>query len=105
MAQSKTQTDRLRDYLLARPRRWCAMPRLAEEIGAYAVHSRVADLRGQGLVVVNKIRVMRGQRWSFYRYLPLQTCEGCGVKTTIPLRFTEVGHKIAQLCRECLCLN
>jgi hypothetical protein len=106
MSQPKTQTDLLRDFLLARPRRWCAMPRLAEEIGAFAVHSRVADLRHEGLVVVNKIRVMGGKRWSFYRYLPLTTCDGCGEKTTAPLRIVESAPVVgAALCPTCLTAN
>lgn len=102
----KTQTDLLREFLMARPRRWCAMPRLAEEIGAYAVHSRVADLRAEGLVVVNKIRCHRGRRWSFYRYLPVAICDACGQKTTYPVRIILCAPVAgAAICQNCLAEN
>lgn len=70
MKETQTQTDKLRSFLVARPRRWVAMPRLANEIGGYAVHSRVSDLRVEGLIVVNRQRVFRRRRHSFYRYIP-----------------------------------
>ena len=49
------------------------MPVLAHQIGAYAVHSRVSDLRvkfGMSIVTMSTVDRLTGQRHSAYRYLP-----------------------------------
>jgi hypothetical protein len=65
----QSQNAKLRDYLLARPNVWLPMPTLADAIDAYAVHSRIADLRKSGMTISHK---SEGQspRKSFYRYEP-----------------------------------
>ncbi len=46
--------------------RWVAMPALAEVSGAYAVHSRIADLRADGYQIDTRIEGTRPRR-SYYR--------------------------------------
>jgi hypothetical protein len=68
-----SQNDRLRSIFLACPGVWLAMPTLAREIGAYAVHSRVSDLRiryGMRIETSCSVDPYTGQRHSAYRYLP-----------------------------------
>lgn len=71
---SPTQNDLLEAYLRRRPYQWISMPDLAEAIGAYAVHSRIADLRKRGMTIdhVNDWRVIDGRRicCSRYRFVP-----------------------------------
>jgi hypothetical protein len=64
----RTQNGRLRELFLARPGEWLSMVELGQAIGAWAVHSRVADLRRQGLAIENRIEVAAdGKRLSYYR--------------------------------------
>jgi len=67
-----TQNERLASLFRAAPHRWLAMPELAAGIGAYAVHSRVADLRRRGMCIANRQRVnkLTRQRISEYRWFP-----------------------------------
>jgi hypothetical protein len=67
-----SQTDLLRTYLTARPGEWIPMPVLAEQIGAFAVHSRVSDLRRRfSMDVTNRVdRDPSGKSISYYRYSP-----------------------------------
>lgn len=71
---SPTQNDLLEAYLRGHPNRWITMPDLAYVIGAYAVHSRIADLRKRGMTIehVNDWRVIDGRRTccSRYRFVP-----------------------------------
>lgn len=47
---------------------WVPMPVLADASGAYAVHSRVAELRNRGHRIQNKVtRQQDGKRLSWYR--------------------------------------
>ena len=58
---------------LARPGEWLSMTELGRAIGAWAVHSRVADCRRKfGMTIENKTEVNResGQRFSYYCYRP-----------------------------------
>lgn len=69
-----TQDRRLTVIFLGRPNQWLPMPWLGEQIGAWAVHSRVADLRKAGMHIEHRSHVnpISGQRESFYRYTPNQ---------------------------------
>jgi hypothetical protein len=72
-AGGQTQNDRLRAIFLKRPGQWLPMTDLGREIGAWAVHSRVADLRSKyGMKIKTLISVdpFTGQRHSAYRYVP-----------------------------------
>lgn len=72
-ASGRTQVELLRDYLLAHPHTWIPMPTLAAEIHAYAVHSRIADLRrAHHMTIQWEGRREPGSRrvLSYYRYLP-----------------------------------
>lgn len=68
-----SQTEKLREMFLAQPGEWRSMTELGKAIGAWAVHSRVADCRRKfGMNIENKTVMDRdsGQRFSYYRYLP-----------------------------------
>jgi len=69
-----TQNARLMEIFRSRPNQWIPMPEIASEISAYAVHSRVADLRRLGWTVVNRQERPggKGPRLSYYRYEPPQ---------------------------------
>ena len=61
----KSQTSKV----LARLKRggWVSMPALWRASGAFAVHSRIADLRKAGHEIVNRIERGYGCRKSFYK--------------------------------------
>jgi hypothetical protein len=70
-AGGQSQAERLRELFLARPGEWISMTDLGRAIGAWAVHSRVADCRRKfGMLIENKTELNRetGQRFSYYRY-------------------------------------
>ena len=68
-----SQTDRLAAILLERAGCWVHMTRIGREIGAWAVHSRIADVRRKyGYTILNRQKKIRGSRHSFYKYLPAQ---------------------------------
>lgn len=49
---------------------WVPMPTLSDASGAYAVHSRIAELRKRGHVIENKVtRQQDGTRMSWYRII------------------------------------
>ncbi len=48
---------------------WVAMPELAQASGAFAVHSRVSDLRGRGHVIEQRNERDGRKVRSFYRLL------------------------------------
>jgi len=52
--------------LLETPGAWVPMPELAAISGAYAVHSRISDLRKRGYTIECKV-VCRRPKHSFYR--------------------------------------
>lgn len=63
-----SQSSLVREHLLARRGAWVPMPELARVSGAYAVHSRVAELRAKcGLVVEHRNRWSDGICCSEYR--------------------------------------
>lgn len=64
-----TQAEAIFAELRRRPGAWVAMPRLYRVSGAFAVHSRIAELRSDGHVIDNHVqRGRRGERsLSFYR--------------------------------------
>ena len=67
-----TQNEKLRRIFKAQPGVWHSMTRLGELIRAWAVHSRVADLRKLGMRIESRsVRdTITGQRHSYYRYTP-----------------------------------
>lgn len=67
-----TQNALILRELVRQHGRWVPMPELAAAAGAYAVHSRVSDLRAQGNEIEVKIEGTRPRR-SFYRLVsPVQ---------------------------------
>lgn len=65
---TETQCDRILAELRRAQGDWVAMPHLAAVSGAYAVHSRISDLRKLGLDIEVKIEGARPKQ-SFYRLL------------------------------------
>lgn len=64
-----SQSDLILRELQATPGQWVPMPRLCEVSGAYAVHSRVADLRKQGHNIEWSGKRMGNAVFSFYRII------------------------------------
>lgn len=65
--RGESQADRILNRLTLCIGDWVEMPELARVSGAYAVHSRVADLRKRGHVI-DQVSVKRGcDIHSFYR--------------------------------------
>jgi hypothetical protein len=64
-----SQCDRILAELQRCAGEWVAMPRLARLSGAYAVHSRVADLRKRGHPILHENRRTPGSKVirSFYQ--------------------------------------
>lgn len=48
---------------------WVPMPRLVAASGAYAVHSRISELRAAGHVIETRVQIGRPTH-SFYRLMP-----------------------------------
>jgi hypothetical protein len=72
--KSPSQTDALINLLHESNGEWVSMVQLGEQIGAWAVHSRVADARRMGCNIENRIEVRtlvsgEKKRFSFYRLL------------------------------------
>lgn len=61
-----TQAERVLRKLRDHPDEWVSMPALYEASGAYAVHSRVAELRLAGHHIECKVTGARPRK-SFYR--------------------------------------
>jgi hypothetical protein len=65
-----SQTLKLMDYLTRHPDRWHPMTRLGRLIGAWAVHSRIAEVRrllgGEGRIE-NRKELRNGKVRSYYR--------------------------------------
>ena len=70
-----TQTDIVRKILVKNSNRWVPMPKLAKRMGGFAVHSRVADLRAEGMTIVNRQVKRDGVRKSYYRFLPNESVD------------------------------
>lgn len=67
-----TQNEAVLDALAKRHGEWVSMPDLVQASGAYAIHSRVAELRSEGHVIQNKVEGTKPRR-SFYRLVsPIQ---------------------------------
>jgi hypothetical protein len=69
----RSQAEKLRALFLEQPGQWISMTDLGREIGAWAVHSRVADVRKRfGMTIANKTETHpeTRQRLSYYRYDP-----------------------------------
>lgn len=64
---SDTQCSRILAALEAKRGAWVSMPDLAEASGAYAVHSRVAELRSWGNVIGHRNERDGRRVRSFYR--------------------------------------
>lgn len=66
-----SQTDKLINVLHRMSPEWVSMVFLGEEIGGWAVHSRVADARKRGCHIENRTEKdpITGKRHSFYRLL------------------------------------
>jgi hypothetical protein len=63
-----SQTSEMGAMLLAARGSWVSMTEIGKVIGAWAVHSRAADLRRQGHAIENRIEVGKdGQKHSWYR--------------------------------------
>ncbi len=62
-----TQCDKILGALMDRRGEWVAMPDLWRASGAFAVHSRIADLRARGHSIDQRGENVEGVRHSFYR--------------------------------------
>ena len=72
--QQPSQADRILERLQFTSEAWVGMPDLAKVSGAYAVHSRIAELRRRGHRIENRIeRSADGTRLSWYRLTPGET--------------------------------
>lgn len=76
----KTQNELLRDYFMAHPDQWLAMPLLAKIISrtgvGTAVHSRVQNCRDHySMTILNRVRRPAGQTKSWYRYVTAPTAQ------------------------------
>ena len=76
MKNKPSQSQRILAALhAAGPGNWVAMPELASASGSYNVATRVSvDLRAEGYPIENKVEVVDGIKYSFYR-LPVQEDE------------------------------
>lgn len=61
-----TQSESILDVLQRRRGEWIPMPELAAASGAYAVHSRISDLRADGHQIETRVEGARPRR-SYYR--------------------------------------
>lgn len=71
-AGGQSQAEKLRELFLARPGEWLSMVELGQAIGAWAVHSRVADCRRRwNMRIENKTELdpITGRRLSSYRFV------------------------------------
>jgi len=71
--KAPTQAVRVLARLMETPGEWVPMPELAAVSGAFAVHSRISELRHPGGHVIEhrqKPIPCTTQRASFYRWMP-----------------------------------
>lgn len=62
-----SQGSKILYYLYRRRGQWVSMPRLWRASGAFAVHSRVADLRREGHAIENRTTQSGREKHSEYR--------------------------------------
>ena len=62
-----TQNDTILAALVKAPNDWVPMPQLALEAECFAVHSRIANLRERGYIILNKVTRVDGKAHSFYK--------------------------------------
>lgn len=62
-----TQAQKVLARLKAADGGWVSMPALVEASGAYAIHSRVSELRSYGHEIENHVLRFDGLALSFYR--------------------------------------
>ena len=73
MNTNPSQAAKILQRLTAAGGVYVAMPELAEFSGAYAVHSRVAELRKRGHAIQNRTQKAKdGTRMSWYRLMKSQ---------------------------------
>lgn len=72
--RSPSQAAKVLAELRRYANRWVPMPQLASVSGAYAVHSRIAELRGDGHQIETRIEGTRPRR-SFYRLVTVGQAE------------------------------
>lgn len=68
-----TQADKILARLALTPGQWVPMPELASVSGAYAVHSRVSDLRSAGHIIDVRVEGTRPRRSAYRLMSPVQT--------------------------------
>lgn len=70
----KPQIRRLREYFVANPDTWLSMAELVKACGSFVIHSRVADLRSEGMFIehhtFHEDHDGESVAESCYRYLP-----------------------------------
>ena len=69
-AGGKSQADKILERLLQTPGEWVPMPELYQVSGAFAVHSRVSDLRKRHFKIEQQNVLMNGVQHSYYRLVP-----------------------------------
>lgn len=68
-----SQCEKIAAMLIAKNNEWVPMPDLWKASGAFAVHSRIADLRKRGMSIAHRNeRAQDGSIHSFYRLDPAQ---------------------------------
>lgn len=69
--KNPTQARKILTRLQETPDQWVEMPELARVSGAYAVHSRISQLRGEGHDIEHKQERLfhSTQRASFYKLI------------------------------------
>lgn len=72
MSYVPTQCDRILAVLSEHHGEWVEMPALAAASGAYAVHSRVSDLRADGHVIETRVTGVRPRKSSYRLVSPVQ---------------------------------
>lgn len=68
----QSQAAKLERIFRDNPNRWLSMTELGQQIGAWAVHSRVADLRRRGMTIENRTKRdnRSNQTISYYMFIP-----------------------------------
>lgn len=70
-----SQCDKILACLEAVPGQWCPMPTLVEVSGAYAIATRISELRKRGHVIEHKPEREGTKLHSFYRLIKPQVKE------------------------------
>lgn len=69
-AAGASQNQLILEHLMAHRGSWVPMPQLLRVSGAYAVHSRISDLRGMGYAIMHRNEHKGRTVASFYMLLP-----------------------------------